>query len=495
MLGMAAPPQAAAPQAAPPQPEPPQAAPAAPAAPAASAKKKLGRSQRTMLGVAAPTASATPSVPPSPLPTPSFDELPEEPVAGVPSKHGLRTALLALLLTGTLLIALSAVGYLAYQRLFGGGPSVRASVVQTAEGETMRLEFSEARPNTEVRYAGQSRTVTSGAVDFPIQADALRIGDNHLEVDVVEGGSTSTSTIPITLTLEYRARTDLAGLEESPATIAVVIEAVPGSSATVQGTAVTFDAEGRGRHAIPLSSLAASPDDGSLTLEADYELTPPGGQPARGRITTRIPRTPLVIVRPINGGLTDASSVLVEGRTSAATEGDATQITVDGASVTPAADGSFEFRRALDGSEAAGRITLHVVARRRGNAPHAIDVAIERVADLSRVANDAPVDRSVGYPQLVESADAVRGHTVAFEGQVYNADIQDGVGILQLLVRGCSRTDRCPLWVTYRAVEPIVTGANVRVVGAARGMQEFRAESGEARSVPHVEASVVVPLP
>jgi hypothetical protein len=128
-----------------------------------------------------------------------------------------------------------------------------------------------------------------------------------------------------------------------------------------------------------------------------------------------------------------------------------------------------------------------------GSAPREVVVGIRRVPDLRRAASEVVVDRSLGYEQLALDPEAMRGRLVALEGQVYNADVQDGRGVLQMLVRGCTRTDRCPLWVTYAPADPIEAGAVVRVVGVAGGTQQFRAESDETRTVPRIDANFVVP--
>jgi hypothetical protein len=41
----------------------------------------------------------------------------------------------------------------------------------------------------------------------------------------------------------------------------------------------------------------------------------------------------------------------------------------------------------------------------------------------------------------------------------------------------------------------VQAGAVVRVVGTANGSQQFRAESGETRTVPRLDATFVVPQP
>ena len=102
------------------------------------------------------------------------------------------------------------------------------------------------------------------------------------------------------------------------------------------------------------------------------------------------------------------------------------------------------------------------------------------------------LDGRATYDQLAEHVEAV-GHLAAFEGQVYNVDVQDGRGILQMLTRPCTRADRCPLWVVYSPGAEITSGTSVRVVGMTTGPQQFRAENGDVRSVPRVEATHVVP--
>jgi hypothetical protein len=170
-------------------------------------------------------------------------------------------------------------------------------------------------------------------------------------------------------------------------------------------------------------------------------------------------------------------------------------VTIEGQEAAVSADGSFRVEVPLPSADTEGRATLHVVARRAGSAPRALSVSLRRVPDLRRAASELVVDRTLGYGQLADTADAVRGRLVSLEGQVYNADVQDGRGVLQMLVRGCTRTDRCPLWVTYAPADPVEPGAVVRVVGVAGGTQQFRAESGETRTVPRIDATYVVPAP
>jgi hypothetical protein len=458
--------------------------------------KKLGPSNRTMLGVTAPAGATAGAEAPTPTPVLAHAPQPaldtgEFSIAGMPSPRKRNTGCLVAVLASAILVAIGALSVFGYHFL-ARGPTVTAAVAMTPTGEVVRIQVPDAAAGAQVRYAGATHLVTNGVAEVPLAADALHLGDNVLNVEIVSGNTTT--AVPITLTVEYRVRADLSGLAATPPTMAVSIEALPGSTVTVGGAAVAVDARGHGRVEVPLASLTPAAD-GALTHTAPYVVTPPSGQPATGTLSTRIPLAALELRQPLDGAVTDRASVVVAGRTAPPTGGQSTQVSVEGRDAPVAADGSFRLEIPLPTPEADGRVSLHVVAHRTGSAPRAITVTLRRIPDLRRAATEVVVDRSLGYGQLADTADAVRGRLVSVEGQVYNADIQEGRGVLQILVRGCTRTDRCPLWVTYSPADPIEAGAVVRVVGVAGGTQQFRAESGETRTVPRIDATYVVPSP
>jgi hypothetical protein len=411
-------------------------------------------------------------------------------IAGMPSPRRRWTGCLVGVLAVGLLVSAVAVAAVVYSRFFARGPSVHATVAQGAEGDVLRLALPDAAPGTTVRYGGQERPVENGQVELPMAAGALRIGDNELVVEVVSAGVTT--RVPITLTLEYRVRADLTGLEATPPAIHIVVEALPGSTFTLEGRPVALDAGGNARIAVPLATLSPGPD-GALTHSAPYVVTGPGGASSSGTVSTRIPVSRLELRHPLDGAVTDRETLEVSGRTSAPTADQAgPRVRVEGVEAPVAADGTFRVEVPLPTPGPDGRAVLHVVAHRPGAAPRALEIGVRRVADLRRAAADLPVDRALVYDRIVAAPDQARGRFVALEGQVYNVDVQDGHGVLQMLVRGCTRPDRCPLWVTYAPAGPIELGAVVRVVGTGAGTQQFRAESGEVRTVPRVDASYVL---
>lgn len=498
-MGQAVAPPAAAPAPSSPQPAMPSMPEVAPAK--APPAKKLGPSNRTMLGVTAPAGGIAASGPAGELPAQpgpvAFASQPgldtgELSIAGMPSPRKRNTGCLVAVLASAILVAVTALGTFGYYHFVGRGPSVTAAVAMTPQGEVVRIQVPDAAQGTVVRYGGATQPVTNGVAELPLAADALHLGDNVLNVEIVAGNTTT--AVPITLTVEYRVRADLSGLEATPPTMAVLVEALPGSTVTISGAAVAIDAQGHGRVEVPVASLSAGAD-GALSHVAPYVVTPPSGQPASGTLSTRIPLTALELRQPLDGAVTDRAAVVVAGRAAPPASGQATHVTIEGQEAAVSADGSFRVEVPLPSADTEGRATLHVVARRAGSAPRALSVSLRRVPDLRRAASELVVDRTLGYGQLADTADAVRGRLVSLEGQVYNADVQDGRGVLQMLVRGCTRTDRCPLWVTYAPADPVEPGAVVRVVGVAGGTQQFRAESGETRTVPRIDATYVVPAP
>ena len=82
---------------------------------------------------------------------------------------------------------------------------------------------------------------------------------------------------------------------------------------------------------------------------------------------------------------------------------------------------------------------------------------------------------------------------MAFEGRVYNVNVEGGKSALQMLVRQCPKGQRCPIWVTYPAATDFTVESWVRVLGTVQGEQQFRSETDEVKVVPKVEAAFLVP--
>lgn len=473
-----------------PQRAPQQAAPAAqPAAPEPAKKKPVGPSNRTMLGMNAPAAGkARPAAAAAPseggeggVDTDSQ----EISIAGLPSKRRGRGVWIALLIVGFLLFAGTAAG-LGYYRLSHRATPVTASVTQGEGGESLRIEVAGAAEGMQLRFRDVERPLVGGRAEFPMAAGDLHVGANALTMELVHADGTR-EPISVTLTLEYRVRADLTSLSATPPAITVVVEAVPGSTMTVGGQAVTLDANGRGSVAVPTAQLATG-DAGWLVHRAEYVVTPPGGAaPANGTLETRVPLAQLELERPLDGAVTDRDRLEFVGRA-----GPNARVRIGDASVVADASGRFSLEVPLPVAGSDGSTPVAIEATQTERAPRSVTVTVHRVADLTRATDAYAIDRTIDYTRLVENPTALQGRSASFIGQVYNVDRFEGRGVLQMLVRDCRRPDRCPLWVTYSPSVGIAPPAVVRVFGVLSGTQQFRAESGETRSVPKLDAQFVI---
>lgn len=496
-------PQAPAPQPAPqapiaaPEPAPVQ---AAPAPMAVSTAKRVGPSNRTMLGVAtpgvaqpnAPIAAPAPApVAPMPVPMAATAPMPSMPsgemsIAGLPSPRRRNTGCLAAALALFVLSGAGALAFFGYQR-FARAPDALAALQQNAAGqEVLRVELPGAATGTQVRFGANTAPVTEGHAELPLASDSLQLGDNPLAIEVLVPGA-APRTVNVTLTLEYRVRADLTPLASDAPAIHILIEALPGSTVLFNDAPLALDATGHGRGVIPFAALTPA-EAGFLRARSDYTITREGHPPVSGDAhTSRIPISQLLLRSPLEGAITDQPNVTVQGRVAANA-----RVRIEGQDLMADPQGAFRLVVPLPAAGADGLSVVHVRACQPGAAPIDAAIHVQRVADIRVAANAVDVDRSITYEQLVERAEA-RGRTAAFEGQVYNVDVQDGRGILQMLTRPCAREDRCPLWVVYSPSNDIPTGTTVRVVGATTGPQQFRAENGDIRSVPRIEATHVVP--
>ena len=462
----------------------------------ASTPKRVGPSNRTMLGVAtpgvaqvnapvAPPAAAPVVLSPMPMaataPMPSIPSMPsgEMSIAGLPSPRRRNTGCLAVALALFVLSGAGALAFFGYQR-FARTPDALAALQQNAAGqEVLRVELPGAAVGTQVRFGTNTAPVTEGLAELPLASDTLQLGDNPLAIEVLVPGA-APRTVDVTLTLEYRVRADLTPLASDEPAIHILIEALPGSTVLFNDAPLALDATGHGRGVIPFASLTPA-EAGFLRARSDYTITREGHPPVSGDAhTSRIPISQLLLRSPLEGAITDQPNVTVHGRVAANA-----RVRIEGQDLMADPQGAFRLVVPLPAAGPGGISTVHVRACQPGAAPIDVAIPVQRVADIRVAANAIEVDRSINYEQLVERAEA-RGRTAAFEGQVYNVDVQDGRGILQMLTRPCTREDRCPLWVVYSPSNDIPTGTTVP--------QQFRAENGDIRSVPRIEATHVVPL-
>lgn len=442
-------------------------------------QKIAPKSARTMLGIAggapAPVAvepSRSSSVPPS---TRSFtqpnDELPRRSSKRPPSV--LRPLLAAL--AGALVVL--AIGVALWQ-LFGG-TNIAVRVVQSDVGEALEVSVPDAAPGAKVRFLGVEQDLRGGVAQFPLAADALALGDNELAIGLVRGGEVESAQVR--LHVAYRARVDATALSREPPALDVVIEALPGSKVTLDGKPLPLDARGRGVRSYPIGAQSGS----KLAFEARYRIEPQEGAPTEGTLKASLPVTSVQIDRPGPNVTSDQASIEVAGEVETGAE-----ITIDGQRVKVNGN-RFLHRVKLPTT---GQYTVRVLARSAGKAPRSLELSVTRVADLELAAAGFEADPALTYARIAQNPVIYRDQKVSFDGRVYNVEVKAGTSHLQLLVRDCPGSQRCPLWVELPQATDVTNDTWVRVLGTVAGEQQFRSERGQVHTVPSVRAQFVLKL-
>jgi hypothetical protein len=434
-----------------------------------------------MLGVAAPPPPTTDSV--RPRADVHYGEATVEDVQRYQRRQRSKVPLIVVLVLGVL-IFVGGVGTAIVLVLLRDAPTIRASVLQTEEGERLRIEVPGAEDGAKVRFDGREAALEGGTATFEITAETLQIGDNALSIDVVDPSGDVASS-QVTLTVSYRVRANLDPLGQEPPVLEIVGDALPGSTLTVDGQAVALDERGHGVVRLPVTE-ATGTEDGVFEHTAAYRVQLPDGASHDGTVSTRVPYTALRIDRPSSELVTDRDTVEIAGVVAP----DAT-VFVDGTAVETN-DGRFVHRHPL---AELGTFNPAVVARQPGRAPRRVTLTVRRVADLAREAAGFDADRSLTYARIMSNVASYRGQRIALEGRVYNVDASEGRSVLQILVRSCPGGQRCPLWVNYPAATDVTPNSWVRVLGTVAGEQQFRSQSNEVRTVPRVDAVFVLALP
>lgn len=484
-VGAAQPPFGAVPQA--PQGIAPQAPPPVFEAPPAEPEHVRGPG----MGPVRPAASpATPVARPYDEATPEFtrpsprgrlevtyEEVSEPMPAERPRSRGIAGLVVAGFLGMAALTAIGAALYVAFH-----DDDLRAEVA-TVEGEqALVVDLRSTAPGTKVRFQGREVPLASGRAVFPLAPDSLHLGENEVALDVVTPDG-AVDSHHVVISLAYRVRADLGGLDDDPPVLRVVVDAKPGSSVSLDGEALALDATGRGTKSIPVE---AATEGQSISHSTRYRIVPPGGVPVEGSIETRMPLAMLHLDRPGTSLVTDRAEVEIAG-----TVGPRATITVGDRTIATL-EGRFFARWPLT---AMGDQDVTLRVREPDKAPRREVIHLRRVPDLAAEAARYPVERDLDYARLAQNPGTYRGRHVAFEGFAYHVEVADGRSVLQILVRDCPGGQRCPLWVTYPAATDAVRSSWVRVVGEVAGEQQFRAANGgQILTVPRVDAAFVLPV-
>lgn len=444
---------------------PAQAAQVAAPAPSAPSPRSPSspRSPRPVAGPRSPRRPPAPELPaPSPRPAVEVDDdLP----AGVPGARARgagrsRTPALIALGAGAVLAASAA----AFAFFWRGAPPLDASVRSDAAGrELLHVRCPSCPDGTTLTIGAASAIVTKGEADLALPAP-LAVGDNRVEIAVNRPGVGRDEHVDLVVPVAWRVRPDVASLAGGAdrTALRIALEVAPGATATVEGKPVALGADGKGSWEVDVTKDATGPADDVRTVEraVAFTVTPPGGAAQAGTLPLRIPIAPLIVEAPGERGVVETAAIEVAGRTLRGAS-----VTLDGAPIAVAPDGSFAHTLALPAPGASSHVLR---ATASDHAARSVTVQVERVASLAAFAKDFAARAPLAWGEL--AADPARhvGEPVALDGAVLEARSQGRQTILLLdVTRGCARAP-CTARVLTGADVRVLRGGRVRAFGVVR---------------------------
>jgi hypothetical protein len=341
-------------------------------------------------------------------------------------KPGSKGAIILLAVAGALAVTAGVVAFL------WEAPRPLGAQVQLDDrgAEQLSLTCDDCPDGTTVSLGGAQGTFKAKKASIAL-AKPLDVGSNELTVAVHRPGLGRDEEVKLSVGVDYRVRGDLAALSEDPPKVKVLVQAVAGATAVVDGKPLALDAIGKGEYAAEVAHELEGPADTILPFERKlpYSIALPGVEPRQGEVTLRFGIVPLRIVAPGHGIVIENETFMLSGRT--VKDG---RVTVSGRPITVDSEGRFA---QLMNVSAVGETTVVVRSEAKDHAPRLVRVRVRRVASLRDTAVSLRQTSLTDYPSI--AAGAKPGSRVALDGEVVESRIDGDVTILLLDVKkGCT---------------------------------------------------------
>lgn len=460
---------------------PPVPAPRAPIGPGGT---QLVSSQKTMLGVArpgiaplnpgqakAPTAAPVaasyannapfnPIAAPRPVPTSqrtsrSRDQDEQAPL----HKPGIPPLAAVAMVGAAGLFAAALVVWLFYH----GHGAIEAHAAAAADGsEQLQLTCAACEDGTVLRLDAANATFAGHHATLPLTRP-LKVGENPMTITLVSTRGKQ-SFVDISVPIAFRVRGDTSGLESPTPELRVLVSALPGSSATVDGKPVTLNAQGEGTYAIDVSAEVTGLDAVSKPLErrVPYLVTPPNAPAQSGTVSLQTGITPLVIDAPGAAVVLETSNFVLAGRTAKAGA-----LTVGDRPIT--VDPTGRFAQMMNVS-APGETTITIRASSTDSAPRLFPLRVKRVDSLAHEADRVRQRASSNYAAIADQPEAKRGWAVALDGTVVDARTENYNTVAVMDVQGGCTHAPCLARIVYGAPFTLARGDKFSAFGEVTGV-------------------------
>lgn len=330
---------------------------------------------------------------------------------------------------------------------------------------------------------GTPSEVKGHEVDLSVPAP-LKVGENQVDVAIDRPGAGRDETLRLTVPIAYRIKPDLGPLQGPNPAIHILVEALPGSTATVLGAQVTLAADGKGTHVIDLRSelTGALGQPKQIDREVPYTIGIPGHSAETGKLSLRVGVPPLVLESPTTNMVTDAATFLVAGSTAKGAG-----ISVAGHALS--VDGQGRFSQLMNISSE-GTTDAEIRATAPPLAPRLVKIHVRRVASLAAEAKQREAQAKTTYADVVAAGAAGAGKAVLWKANILEI-AQSGAQKIAVLdvSTGCAKKP-CLARVAMQGSTQLAKGDALTVAGNVIGQVSVR-----GAEVPDLEAEFVVKGP
>lgn len=330
---------------------------------------------------------------------------------------------------------------------------------------------------------GTATEVKNHEADLAVPSP-LKIGDNQLAVAVDRPGTGRDETLKLTVPIAYRIKPDLGPLQGPTPSVNILVEATPGSTATVLGKQVTLGPDGKGTHVVDLREelTGQAPQAKQITREVPYTVAVPGQSPESGKVSLRVGVPPLVLESPTANMVTDAATFTVAGSTAKGAG-----ISVAGHPLSVDAQGRFS---QLMNISSEGTTDAEIRATAPPLAPRIVKIHVRRVASLAAEAKQRETQLKATYTDVVNEGAAAAGKPILWRASVLEVAGNNTQRVAVVEVSsGCSKKP-CLARLTAPGTAGLAKGDAVTIAGNILGSVSVRGSD-----VPDIEAEFVVKGP
>jgi hypothetical protein len=357
------------------------------------------------------------------------------------------------------LFAAAAVVWLFYH----GHGAIEAHAIAAADGsEQLDVNCAACEDGTVLRLDAGNAVFNAHHATLPLTRP-LKVGANPMTITLVNTRGKQ-SFVDISVPLAYRVRGDTAGLEAQTPELRVLVSALPGSTATVDGKPLALAADGEGMYAVDVSTELTGLDPNVKRLERSvpYQITPPGAATQSGTVNLQTGITPLTIDAPGAAVVLESSNFVLAGRTAKAGS-----LLVGDRPIT--VDPTGRFAQMMNVS-APGETTIVIRAGSKDAAPRLFPLRVKRVDSFAREAERVRQRATSNYASISEQTEGKRGWAVALDGSVVDARTDNYNTVVVMDVSsGCSHAP-CLARVVYGAPFTLARADKFSAFGEVSGV-------------------------